>query len=113
MLFTGFADLESIIAAINQGHVFQFMKKPWQPEELIAAVRQAASEFDRLEAWRMSGSILAAEVTELKQRVSALETEVQRLSAHHSGNRRAGGPAGRRLARNDGWLSLANRGPMA
>ncbi len=50
MLFTGFADLESIIAAINQGHIYQFMKKPWQPEELIAAVRQAAVEFDRLEA---------------------------------------------------------------
>ena len=49
MLFTGFADLESIIAAINQGHIYQFMKKPWQPEELIAAVRQAAVEFDRLE----------------------------------------------------------------
>ena len=46
MLFTGFADLESIIAAINQGHIYQFMKKPWQPEELIAAVRQAAVEFD-------------------------------------------------------------------
>ena len=50
MLFTGFADLESIIAAINQGHIYQFMKKPWQPEELITAVRQAAVEFDRLEA---------------------------------------------------------------
>ena len=50
MLFTGFADLESIIAAINQGHIYQFMKKPWQPEELIVAVRQAAVEFDRLEA---------------------------------------------------------------
>ena len=49
MLFTGYADLESIIAAINQGHIFQFMKKPWQPEELQAAVRLAAAEFDRLE----------------------------------------------------------------
>src|SRR3984885_13023384 len=48
MLFTGFADLESIIAAINQGHIYQFMKKPWQPEELIAAVRQAAEEYERL-----------------------------------------------------------------
>ena len=34
MLFTGFADLESVVAAINQGHVFQFLKKPWQPEDL-------------------------------------------------------------------------------
>ena len=66
MLFTGFADLESIIAAINQGHIYQFMKKPWQPEELIAAVRQAAVEFDRLEAMAHEREHLAAEVTELK-----------------------------------------------
>ena len=39
MLFTGYADLDAIVAAINQGHVFQFLKKPWQPEELEAAVR--------------------------------------------------------------------------
>ena len=39
MLFTGFADLESVIAAINQGHIFQFVRKPWQPEELQMAVR--------------------------------------------------------------------------
>ena len=36
MLFTGFADLESVIAAINQGHIFQFLRKPWQPEDLLA-----------------------------------------------------------------------------
>src|SRR5215470_7422600 len=38
MLFTGYADFESIIAAINQGHIFQFLKKPWQPNELETAV---------------------------------------------------------------------------
>src|SRR6266853_776831 len=48
MLFTGYADLESIIAAINQGHIFQFLKKPWQPEELESAVREAAAEYERL-----------------------------------------------------------------
>ena len=79
MLFTGFADLESIITAINQGHIFQFMKKPWQPEELQAAVRLAAAEFDRLEAAAQERDGLAVEVTELKKRVSALELEVKRL----------------------------------
>ena len=34
MLFTGYADMDSVIAAINQGHIFKFLKKPWQPEEL-------------------------------------------------------------------------------
>jgi len=28
MLFTGYADLDSVIAAINQGHIFKFLKKP-------------------------------------------------------------------------------------
>ena len=86
MLFTGFADLESVIAAINQGHIYQFMKKPWQPEELIAAVRQAAVEFDRLEALAHEREQLVSEVSELKHRVTALETEVQRLHQVHSGN---------------------------
>jgi response regulator RpfG family c-di-GMP phosphodiesterase len=94
MLFTGFADLDSIIAAINQGHIFQFMKKPWQPEELVAAVRQASSEFDRLEALAQEREHLTGEVTELKHRVSALETEVQRLLAHSGGLARPVATAG-------------------
>jgi response regulator RpfG family c-di-GMP phosphodiesterase len=79
MLFTGFADLESIIAAINQGHIFQFMKKPWQPEELLTAVRQAALEYDNLETMAMEREHLLEEVSGLKQRVSALEMEVRQL----------------------------------
>src|SRR6188472_2299255 len=31
MLFTGYADLDAVIAAINLGRVFKFLKKPWQP----------------------------------------------------------------------------------
>jgi response regulator RpfG family c-di-GMP phosphodiesterase len=79
MLFTGYADLDSIIAAINQGHVYQFIKKPWQPEELQDAVRQAALEFDRLETLALERENLAEEVRKLKDRVSALEAEVMRL----------------------------------
>ncbi len=31
------------------GAHFRFLKKPWQPEELESAVRQAAAEYDRLD----------------------------------------------------------------
>src|SRR5215467_9326840 len=79
MLFTGFADVESIIAAINQGHIFQFLKKPWQPEDLLAAARQAALEYDNLETLAVEREHLLEEVSELKDRVSALEREVQKL----------------------------------
>jgi polyhydroxyalkanoate synthesis regulator phasin len=53
---------------------------------LIAAVRQAAVEFDRLEDMAHEREHLVAEVTELKNRVTALETEVQRLQRIHIGN---------------------------
>jgi response regulator RpfG family c-di-GMP phosphodiesterase len=79
MLFTGFADLESVIAAINHGHIYQFLKKPWQPEELLAAVRQAAIEFDNLEILAIERERLLSEVSELKDRVSALEAEVRKF----------------------------------
>ena len=79
MLFTGYADLESIIAAINQGHIYQFMRKPWKPEELLAAVRDAAAEYDRLVRDSEEKNRLENEVTGLKQRVAVLENEVEKL----------------------------------
>ncbi len=79
MLFTGYADLESIIAAINQGHVFHFLKKPWQPEELLEAVRQAADEYQRLIAEADESEMLRDEIQQLRARVDALESEVKRL----------------------------------
>jgi response regulator RpfG family c-di-GMP phosphodiesterase len=80
MLFTGFLDLEAIIAAINQGHIFRFLKKPWEPEELEAAVQEAAQEYDRLVDGIEESSRLKAEVENLRQRVSTLEAEVRRLT---------------------------------
>ena len=79
LLFTGYADLESIIAAINQGHVYQFLKKPWQPEELLAAVRLAAEEYDRMLASEEELIRLKSELGSLQSRVAVLEGEVCRL----------------------------------
>lgn len=80
MLYTGYADLDSIIAAINQGHIYQFIKKPWQPEELLDAVRQAAAEYERLALADAERERLIHEITELKDRVTSLENDVRQ---HH------------------------------
>jgi response regulator RpfG family c-di-GMP phosphodiesterase len=90
MLFTGFADLESVITAINQGHVFQFVRKPWQPEELLVAVRQAADEYDRLERIAHEREELLEEIDGLKNRLSSLEHEVQRLHRREPGDPTSG-----------------------
>ena len=104
MLFTGYADLESVIAAINQGHVYQFLKKPWQPEDLEAAVAEAAAEYDRLvERERI--------LQDCQERVAKLEAAPPR----HPGPPRAPGagePPPQRPARGAGiarWASWAGR----
>jgi response regulator RpfG family c-di-GMP phosphodiesterase len=79
MLFTGYADLESIIAAINQGHIYKFLKKPWQPEDLEAAVRDAAAEYDRIVHQAQEMTFLRDEVKLLRERLTQLEKEVEAL----------------------------------
>ncbi len=48
MIFTGYADIQAIIDAINQGKIFRYVSKPWEPDELIAALRAAGDEYDRI-----------------------------------------------------------------
>jgi len=46
ILLTGHAEVDSAIAAVNQGHVFRFLVKPCPPPELLAAV-EAGVELHR------------------------------------------------------------------
>jgi signal transduction histidine kinase len=46
LLFTAFADLRTVIAAINEGHVFRYIAKPWDPAELQTVIRQAVERYD-------------------------------------------------------------------
>jgi CheY-like chemotaxis protein len=41
IILTGFADSESTIKAINDGHVYAYVDKPWEPVELKQIVKRA------------------------------------------------------------------------
>ncbi|MBV8555623.1 MAG: hybrid sensor histidine kinase/response regulator [Planctomycetaceae bacterium] len=41
LLFTAYADIRAVIDAINEGSVFRYITKPWDPDELETVVRQA------------------------------------------------------------------------
>lgn len=41
IILTGFADMASTVDAINDGHVYAYVNKPWEPDELKQIVRQA------------------------------------------------------------------------
>lgn len=48
IVFTGYADIKAVIDAINQGQIFRYLTKPWDPDELVAALRQGCDEYDRV-----------------------------------------------------------------
>lgn len=48
LLFTGYADLRAVIDAINQGNVFRYITKPWDPDELQTIIREAVNRYELL-----------------------------------------------------------------
>jgi signal transduction histidine kinase len=48
LLFTAYADIEAVSDAINQGSVYRYISKPWEPHELREVLRQAVEYHDLL-----------------------------------------------------------------
>ncbi|HYT94046.1 MAG TPA: hybrid sensor histidine kinase/response regulator [Gemmataceae bacterium] len=48
LLFTAYADIKAVIDSINQGSVYRYITKPWEPQELQAVLRQAVQHYDLL-----------------------------------------------------------------
>ena len=45
MVLTGFSDMDAIIKAINDGHVYAYITKPWEPEQLKQLMKQAVEHY--------------------------------------------------------------------
>ena len=48
MLFTGYADIQAVINAVNEGHIFRYILKPWDTAELEGIIRQGIEQHDLL-----------------------------------------------------------------
>jgi two-component system, sensor histidine kinase and response regulator len=46
VVLTGYTDVQDIIDSINLGHIYRFLTKPWQREELLEAVRLCFEHYD-------------------------------------------------------------------
>ena len=71
ILFTGYADMDLVIRAINEGEVYKFLKKPWEEFELQGVVLGAIQHHEILE----ENERLLKKVKEQKVTLSALELE--------------------------------------
>jgi len=73
VLFTGYSDIDNVIDAINQGHVYRYISKPWKPAELKLFVEQA---FDYYESERERDRLL----DELREANARLEERNELLT---------------------------------
>jgi response regulator RpfG family c-di-GMP phosphodiesterase len=53
MVFTGYADIKAVIDAVNEGGIYRYLTKPWDPDELVTALRMACTYYDRLSQRRL------------------------------------------------------------
>jgi two-component system, response regulator PhcR len=65
IVLTGFTDPPALISAINRARVFRFLKKPWQPDDILEAVRQASEHVYQTRAIQRLVALLAKRTQEL------------------------------------------------
>ncbi|THF65342.1 sigma-54-dependent transcriptional regulator [Pseudothauera rhizosphaerae] len=77
IIISGYTDSEDIIAGVNEAGIYQYLLKPWQPEQLLLTLRGAA-ELSRLQAenqrlavdLKTAAPVLAARVGERRDRLA-------------------------------------------
>lgn len=73
ILLSGFADLEAVIAAVNNGHIWRYISKPWEPEDLIQTLHQAAERTQMAHSLERSKKELEKALNELRAKDWARE----------------------------------------
>ena len=76
ILLTGYADITSTVAAINQGEIYRYISKPWDDDEIVTIVREAIERQNlQLENQRLT-ALTQAQNNELKVLNASLEQKV-------------------------------------
>jgi len=77
IIISGYTDSEDIIRGINEAGIYQYLLKPWQPDQLLLTLKNAA-DMNRLqlENQRLTLELRTAEPT-LKLRVASKQAQVQ------------------------------------
>jgi len=83
MILTGYSDIEAVVGAINEGQVFRYLTKPWNPAELDLAVKEAFDKHELITSnQRLMKKLNEANISlekKVKERTEELENSNSRL----------------------------------
>lgn len=91
VILTGYIDVDSIIAAINQGRVHHYVTKPWDTRDLLQTVRRSLETYDAERQIRSQTSVMKGIAREIvaQTEIVAESGEPRVLDAGRSIRKRA------------------------
>ncbi len=69
MMLTGYADIGSLARAINEGRIYRYIEKPWEPDEVRLNVKRALEAYELAARLREANERLRAENLYLRREV--------------------------------------------
>jgi PAS domain S-box-containing protein len=84
ILMTGFANLEVVLASINEGQVHRFLAKPLHPDQLLRTVEEMIERLDLMSENQRLSELTARQNEELRQLNAELEGRVRERTAELS-----------------------------
>lgn len=83
IIISGYSDSEDIISAINRAGIYQYLLKPWQPDQLLLTLQRAAQLYLlQQENNRLSLELRVAEPA-LRSRVESMRDQVKTAFSTH------------------------------
>ena len=89
ILLTGYADVESTIAAINKGEIHRYVTKPWDDNDLVVMVRQALEKRHLEQENRRLEALIRTQNEQLLKLNTGLEVLVEKRTGELRGARDA------------------------
>lgn len=80
LILTGYSDIEAVIGAINEGQVFRYVTKPWNPEELNIIIKEAFEKHELITNNRKLMQQLQDANETLEQKVTERTKELEKAN---------------------------------
>jgi len=84
ILLTGYAEISSVVKAVNEGNIFRYLTKPWKEEELKRSVYLAAEQYELRRQNEELLRITSEQNEKLNEAKLSLEAKVEARTAEIS-----------------------------